>query len=127
MSGNILMLNLLRLRGVADYAATPELAPQTPITGAEAFQRYIEHTLPYLRASGGSIEFLGTGGPFLIGPPDERWDIAMLIRQCSVESFSAFASHDAYLAGMGHRTAAIEDSRLLPLSETASVVPGGSK
>jgi hypothetical protein len=41
----------------------------------------------------------------------------MLVRQSSVASFLAFASHDAYLAGLGHRTAALEDSRLLPLSE----------
>lgn len=42
---------------------------------------------------------------------------AMLVRQSSVVSFLAFASHDAYLAGLGHRAAAIEDSRLLPLTE----------
>jgi hypothetical protein len=39
----------------------------------------------------------------------------MLVRQSSVASFMAFASNTAYLAGLGHREAAIEDSRLLPL------------
>ena len=29
----------------------------------------------------------------------------------------AFAEHEAYLAGLGHRTAALADSRLLPLEE----------
>lgn len=29
----------------------------------------------------------------------------------------AFAQHEAYLQGIGHRTAALEDSRLLPLTE----------
>jgi hypothetical protein len=29
----------------------------------------------------------------------------------------AFASNQEYLAGLGHRTAALEDSRLLPLVE----------
>jgi hypothetical protein len=62
---------------------------------------------------------LGEGGRFLIGP-DEHWDMAMLVRQQSVASFMAFAANDAYLAGIGHRTAAIEDSRLLPLVEAAS-------
>ena len=117
LDGPVVMLNLLRFRDVADYTATPELAPPSPITGEAAFQRYIEHTLPYLLQSGGSIEFLGKGGNFLIGPPGERWDMAMLIRQRSVESFLAFAAHEAYLSGLGHRTAAIEDSRLLPLSD----------
>lgn len=41
----------------------------------------------------------------------------MLIRQSSTQSFLAFASHEGYLSGIGHRTAAIEDSRLLPLAE----------
>ena len=41
----------------------------------------------------------------------------MLVRQHSVDSFVAFAADDAYLAGLGHRTAALEDSRLLPLVE----------
>ena len=115
--GQVVMLNLLRFRDVADYTATPELAPSSPMSGEAAFQRYIAHTLPYLLESGGSIEFLGKGGAWLIGPPEERWDMAMLIRQRSVESFLAFATHEAYLSGLGHRTAAIEDSRLLPLSD----------
>ncbi|MDX2165512.1 MAG: DUF1330 domain-containing protein [Deltaproteobacteria bacterium] len=115
IAGPVVMLNLLRFRRVADYSAAPELAPPEPISGAAAYQRYVAHTLPYLRASGGDIVFLGRGGPFLIGPPEERWDAAMLIRQHSVEDFMAFASHREYLAGMGHRAAALEDSRLLPL------------
>lgn len=111
------MLNLLRFRNVADYSANPELAPAEPISGAEAFDRYVRHTLPFLRDSGGEVTFRGVGGPFLIGPDHERWDMAMLVRQSGVASFLAFASHEAYLAGLGHRRAALEDSRLLPLTE----------
>jgi hypothetical protein len=114
---SIVMLNLLRFHALADYSASPELAPLTPISGAEAYQRYIHHTLPYLRDSGGELVFLGTGGEFLIGPESERWDLAMLVRQSSVESFLAFAAHRGYLAGVGHRTAAVADSRLLPLTQ----------
>ena len=117
IKGEVVMLNLLRLRQVADYAANPELAPAQPISGAEAYDRYIAHTLPFLTQSGGALLFLGEGGPFLIGPEGERWDRAMLVKQSSVQAFLAFASHDAYLAGLGHRTAAVEDSRLLPLVE----------
>jgi hypothetical protein len=126
MRGELVMLNLLRFREMADYAQTPHLAPPQPISGEAAFERYIEHTLPYLQASGGGIDFIGKGGAFLIGPPEERWDMAMLIRQRSVESFLGFASHQAYLAGLGHRTAALEDSRLLPLSATTHYRPENS-
>jgi hypothetical protein len=64
------------------------------------------------------MTFLGRGGAFLIGPSDERWDVAMLIRHRSASAFMAFASDEGYLAGLGHRTAALEDSRLLPLVES---------
>lgn len=116
IAGEVVMLNLLRLRDVADYSAHPELAPGRSISGAEAYDRYIAHAMPYLTASGGALLFLGEGGPFLIGPAGERWDRAMLVRQKSAQAFIAFATNEAYLAGLGHRTAAVEDSRLLPLT-----------
>jgi hypothetical protein len=40
----------------------------------------------------------------------------MLVRQTSIEKFIGFANRQDYLNGIGHRTAALEDSRLLPLS-----------
>lgn len=123
ISGPLVMLNLLRFRAVADYSASPELAPALPISGAAAFERYVAHTLPLLRAHGGELMFLGAGAGFLIGPADERWDQVMLVRQRSVEDFIAFASDGPYLAGLGHRTAAIEDSRLLPVVELP--IPAG--
>ena len=122
IAGPVVMLNLLRFRDVADYSATPDLTPPAPISGAAAFQLYIAHTLPHLRASGGEVMFLGDGGRFLIGPADERWDMAMLVRQHSVAAFMAFASNEAYLEGIGHRTAAVEDARLLPLAGSPSQV-----
>jgi hypothetical protein len=115
IKGPVSMLNLLRFRDEADYSAFPELAPPTPISGSAAYDRYVRHTIPFLSATGGSVKFFGTGGPYFIGPPDERWDLVMLISQSSVEKFLAFASDEGYLAGIGHRTAALEDSRLLPI------------
>jgi hypothetical protein len=117
IAGSVVMLNLLRFRRVADYSATPHLAPAEPIGGAEAYRLYVEHTLPHLEKAGGQLLFLGTGGPFLIGPSEERWDAAMLVRQRSIGDFIAFASNAEYMTGMGHRLAALEDSRLLPLVE----------
>ena len=73
--------------------------------------------LPIPCRSGGQLTFVGEGGPFLIGPADERWDRVMLVRQSSAQFFLAFAEDDGYLAGLGHRIAALADSRLLPLVE----------
>jgi hypothetical protein len=39
LEGPVVMLNLLRFREVADYSASPELAPAAPISGAQAFDR----------------------------------------------------------------------------------------
>ena len=117
IKGNVIMLNLLRFRIVADYSSSPELMPDKPISGKEAYQLYIDHTLPFLKKSGGDILLMGEGGNYLIGPTHERWDAILLIKQSSVESFLAFESNQEYLKGIGHRTAALEDSRILPIVE----------
>ena len=117
ITGEVVMLNLLRFRELADYSDFPDLAPENPISGRDAFQKYIDHTLPFLHETGGDINFLGEGGKYFVGPQDERWDLAMLIRQASLDSFMAFVTNEAYLAGIGHRGASLEDSRLLPLQE----------
>lgn len=117
IKGEVIMLNLLRFREVADYSASPELAPTEPISGKQAYQLYVDHTIPFLRKSGGDILFMGEGGEYLIGPKNEKWDSVMLVKQNSIESFLNFESHEEYLKGIGHRTAALEDSRLLPIVE----------
>lgn len=118
IQGSVVMLNLLRFREIADYSECPELMPATPISGKQAYQLYVEHTLPFLTESGGEILFMGEGGEFLIGPTDESWDAVLLIKQNSVNSFLAFESNLDYMKGIGHRTAALADSRLLPIIET---------
>jgi len=117
IEGPVTMLNLLRFREVADYSSFSELAPAEPTSGRRAYEAYIRHTLPFLEASGGSVTFYGFGGHNFIGPPEERWDLVALVKQASQADFFAFASNAEYLAGIGHRTAALEDSRLLPIVE----------
>lgn len=117
ITGEVVMLNLIRLRAEADYSDHLDLAPDEPITGKQAFQRYVEHTLPFLQESGGELVLLGEGGKFFIGPQNEQWDIVMLVKQRSISDFMAFASNQEYLSGIGHRTAATLDSRLLPIVE----------
>ena len=124
LTGPIVMLNLLRFRAQADYSASPELAPSESINGREAYDLYMKHTAPFLRESGGEVLFIGDALDFLIGPLDERWDLAMLVRHRSPEVFLAFASNEAYLAGIGHRTAALEDSRLLPILDSENSTRG---
>lgn len=42
------MLNLLWLPDIADYCSYPELVPTEPISGGEAYLRYMQHTEPFL-------------------------------------------------------------------------------
>jgi len=116
IQGPVTMLNLLRFREVADYSANPDLAPPEPISGAKAYELYSQHTLPFLTELGGEVIFYGKGGFNLIGPEDERWDIVMLVRHAGVNEFMSMAQNETYLAGLGHRTAALADSRLLPIA-----------
>ena len=122
IKGELVMLNLLRFKKIADYNNAPQIAPQQPISGKEAFQLYIEQTLPLLKKSGGDILFLGKCDSFFIGPNDEKWDLMMLIKQKSLSDFLAFATNPLYLKIIGHREAAIIDSRLLPMEQISSIL-----
>ena len=111
----VVMLNLLRFRARADYHHAPELEPKGGLSGAEAYRLYMEGIEPLLRASGGELLFAGTAHAFLIGPHGEHWDYAMLVKQTSASSFMAFASDPMAQKVTQHRTAAVADSRLLPI------------
>lgn len=119
LAGPVVMLNLLRFRETADYSASPELAPDGPISGEAAYDRYLTHTRPLVERAGGAVLFVGHAGPWLIGPAGEAWDRAMLVRHASADAFLTFAQDAEYLATAGHRTAGLADSRLLPLVQTA--------
>ncbi|MFC5044842.1 DUF1330 domain-containing protein [Aquimarina hainanensis] len=114
--GEIVMLNLLKFKVTADYSALPALRPAETITGAAAYALYMKHTAPLLEQAGSRILFSGTGKEYLIGPEGEQWDAVLLVAHVSVEVFMKFAQSEDYLQYAGHRTAALEDSRLLPLS-----------
>ncbi|HLY54337.1 MAG TPA: DUF1330 domain-containing protein [Stellaceae bacterium] len=115
--GVVAMLNLLRFRAVADYSESPELAPEAPISGAEAYARYLELLKPRMIARGGEILFWGDSGPFLVGPEQECWDKVLIVRWPSLRMLAGSQSDSEYLAVAGHRTAALEDSRLLPIRQ----------
>lgn len=120
LRGPVVMLNLLRFRDVADYTSTPELAPDDPISGRDAYRRYERSTMPFLRDVGGEVVFVGAGDVPMIGPLDERWDLVLLVRYPSPAAFLSMTGNAGYLAGVGHRTAALEDSRLVPLEPSSA-------
>lgn len=115
IKGEIVMLNMIKFKDVADYSESPQLAPDKEITGEQAYQLYMQYTQPFLAESGGEVMFIGSAAEYFIGPADTTWDLVFLVRQKSLQHFMAFATNEDYLAGIGHRTAAVSDSRLLPI------------
>jgi uncharacterized protein (DUF1330 family) len=108
----LVMLNLLRFREVADY---PDGAEK--VTGQEAYARYGELVQPFLAGVGGQLEWQGVAHESLIGPEDERWDACLLVRYPSKAAFVEMVMNPDYQAITHHRTAALSDSRLVPLVE----------
>ncbi|GGF26469.1 DUF1330 domain-containing protein [Echinicola rosea] len=115
--GKVVMLNLLKFRATADYTNLEELKPGKEISGEDAYQLYMESTLPELKKAGSRIIYYGKSRHFLIGPGSERWDAVLLVEHESVLKFMELAQSPDYLKKAGHRTAALEDSRLLPSNE----------
>jgi len=114
------MLNLLRFKDVADYSGMEQLAPEEAISGKEAYQLYMQHTQPHIKKAGSRVLFYGKAQDYLIGPEEEKWDAVLLVEHESAAKFIAFAQDEAYLRTAGHRKAALEDSRLLPISQLGS-------
>ena len=106
----VVMINLLRYRDQADYGGRADIEP---CSGSEAYRRYMKLAFAFVTGVGGSLVWQGAPKAMLIGPSQERWDLALLVRYPSKAAFLAMVSDPAYQAITVHRTAALEDSRLI--------------
>lgn len=103
------MLNLVRVRARADYADAQAAS------GHDAYLAYGVESAPVLARVGGSILWRGAFETTLIGPADERWDFAFIARYPDAHAFLAMLADPEYQQAVRHRTAAVEDSRLIRL------------
>lgn len=109
----IAMLNLLRFRERADYAADVDPAISRDVGGAEAYAAYGRAAAaPFARAGGRQI-WLGAPRLTVIGPADEVWDLAFVAEYPSGEAFLGMLRDPEYRAAVVHRQAAVADSRLI--------------
>jgi uncharacterized protein (DUF1330 family) len=115
----IQMLNLIRLKPLADY---PEGHPNhgQGMTGAEAYRAYGQALAPFLGRLGGRQVWAGRPETVVTGPEDERWDLAFIIEYPGSAAFMAMVTDPDYREVVKHRTAAVEDSRLIRLAPTTS-------
>jgi len=74
-------------------------------------------TLPLLKKAGSRIIFYGGASSFLVGPENEKWEAVLMLEHQSISDFMAFSQSQDYEKTAGHRAAALDDSRLLPIKE----------
>ncbi len=112
--GPIHMLNLVRLKPIATY---PD---GLTVTGAEAYAAYGRESGPVFQRLGGRIVWSGSFELTLIGPADERWDLAFIAEYPNADRFIEMIRDPDYREAVKHRQAAVETSRLIRLRQKAS-------
>lgn len=104
----VVMLNLLRFRDQASY---PDEVMER--SGREAYKLYMEEAGACVSAVGAEVIWSGNSVGSLIAPPEESWDQVLLVRYPSIDAFMAMIESPEYKGVVKHRTAAVQDSRLV--------------
>lgn len=135
MDKPVTMLNLLQFRDQAQYRESDDrqrasgnrssgdendqldTEDRSPCTGQEAYGRYAAVARKKLAQLGAKVIWSGKPQGTLIGPMDQQWDEAFLVRYPTAEVFFEMLSMPDYQAARVHRTAALADSRLIPNHE----------
>jgi uncharacterized protein (DUF1330 family) len=115
----IVMINLLRYRERASY---PEGFDAEPCSGRQAYQRYAAVAVQRVASVGGRMLWMGRVLFAVIAPESEQWDDAALVEYPSRRAFIEMVSQPEYQAAVAHRTAALEDSRLIATRTQASLI-----
>ncbi len=116
-SGPIVMLNLLRFKDRADGIDQAD-----GISGRQAYERYGQEVSAHLERAGGSVIYMAECGESVIAPRQEIWDMLLLVRYPSREAFLRMISDSDYQASHAHRSAALQDSRLVCCRELLAPV-----
>ena len=101
------MLNLVKLRDKAKYADGRDAS------GTDAYAAYGRESKPIFHKVGGEIIWSGDPQFMVIGPSEEKWDIAFIARYPSGQAFLDMVYDPDYQAVVHHRQAAVETSRLI--------------
>jgi uncharacterized protein (DUF1330 family) len=111
----IQMLNLIRLKPLADYPADhPDHAKG--LTGREAYRAYGRTIAEVFARVGARQVWAGRPETVVTGPLEERWDLAFIAEYPNAAAFLAMITDPGYREHVRHRTAAVEDSRLIRLA-----------
>ncbi|MEO0329845.1 MAG: DUF1330 domain-containing protein [Pseudomonadota bacterium] len=105
--GPIHMLNLVRVYDQVTYDDGSQAS------GLEAYASYGKQSGPVFSRVGGKIIWSGDFELNLIGPQEERWDIAFIAEYPSANAFVEMVKDPIYQQAVRHRTLAVKDSRLV--------------
>ena len=118
----VFMINLVRYREQADYG---ERADAAPCSGREAYlERYVPafgKVVADLGVSGINLFYTGAVVGQLVAPPDEQWDDFVFVEYPNFAAFlRVYESSEYKSEAEFHRTAALEDSRLIATTKMES-------
>ena len=119
----IVMLNLLRFRDDAAYVGGQG---EAGASGRDAYSAYSRAVLPILKRIGAGPIWQGKARSAFIAPAGEQWDEVLLVSYPSIEVFLDMLAAPEYRAITFHRTAALEDSRLIATLPMFSTLGQGS-
>ncbi len=116
-----------QLRALAER---PDDAPVTMLNllkfkadgGRAAYAKYGEGVAPLLADVGARVLWQGSVDGVVIGDAQDLWDAVVLVWYPSARAFLEMVSSERYAAVGAHRTTALEDSRLIALSEVSRAV-----
>lgn len=114
----VTMLNLLRYRAQADYSGHEG---EAPCTGREAYlQRYVPAFGLVEGAKETKVVWFGAALANIIAPTEEQWDDVVLVEYPNFAAFRKIVESSDYKSrAEHHRAAALEDSRLIAMTQTS--------
>ena len=102
----VVMVNLLRYKQQAD-------APDTGVSGEEAYRRYADQMRPFVDSKGGRVLWIGRVDSQVIGEGGEGFHMIALVEYPSRQAFLAIAT-DPHVQEIGvHRAAGLESQWLI--------------
>lgn len=107
------LLNMIRYRDLAYYPADHALAG-AGWSGEQAFAEYLRNLFPVLDRLGAGLVWDGRFDCVITGPAQFEWDRVFIMGFPTAGAFLALVTDPDYKAHVvGHRTAAVLDSRLV--------------
>lgn len=110
--GAIVMVNLLKYREKADYAADRTEAKEG-LSGLDAYRRYGAVALKCVGDAGGGLVWGGQQALVFIGGGEQDWDEVICVRYPSRKAFLEMIARPDYRAATYHRDAGLARTALL--------------